>query len=148
MVVDTLKMNSAAEDLRDKCVQRAGIGGKFHQANNERSEDIHELPGIVMYAPDSRWKQFLDLKYKCAVNAEGAAECKRVPDSKSRTKSGAYGMWKYMGTIGKQGWTPQAKGSKQACSGSCHDPTDCDIKSDCICAAPKQGEGTFLDLWS
>ena len=134
IVVDTLEMNRAAEDLREKCVQGEGIGGKFHQANVEREDNIQELPEIIMFAPNSRWKEWLDLKYKCAVDARGNAQCKPADVPKPRTKGGAYGAWKYMGTIGKQGWRPVGN---RKCSGSCYDPTDCDINSDCLCASDK-----------
>ena len=154
--VDTMEMNGAAEDLRGKCVQAQGIGGRFHQSNDDRDEQINELPEIFMFGPNSKWKQFLDLKYKCAVDANGDAECKPAEKPPPRTKGGAYGVWRYMGTIGKQGWTPMPKGSKNKCSGSCLNATDCDINSDCLCASdkgmsssrvsPREGFGKLTDI--
>lgn len=136
IVVDTLEMNVAAENLRQKCVQEAAMGGRFHQSNSLRNDEITELPEIAMFAPDSKWKEFLDLKFRCVVKAKGNAECKPLPKTTPRTKSGAYGTWKYMGTIGSQGWSNSGK-DKQSCSGACYNPSDCDINSDCLCASNK-----------
>ena len=138
MVVDTLELNRAAEDLHQHCVQRSGSGGKFHQTS-DRAEGVTELPDIVMYAPKSKWGDFLEVKYQCHVNPKGA-RCKSSPRPIPRTKGGAYGTWRYMGTIGKQGWTklpPSKDSNKRKCGGSCLNPQDCDIDSDCLCASTK-----------
>lgn len=143
IVVDTSEMNRATRDLRTKCVQTQGMGGKFYEADTEAGGSALKMPEIMMLAPDSKWKSFLDLKYHCAVKAEGAAVCKPVPESKPRTKAGAHGNWRYMGTIGQQGWREVPEGSRQACSGSCYNPKDCDVNSDCMCAVPDKGGSLF-----
>ena len=142
MIVDTSNFNGAAEELRDKCVQSQGIGGKFTQQDEMRSRTVVQIPEIMIFAPDSKWKDFLDLKYKCPADAQGDAKCKSAAQSKPRIKSSAYGVQKYRGAFGKQGRTRMPKsGSKQRCSGSCLNPKDCDINSDCVCASNK---GTYL----
>ncbi len=139
MVVDTLELNTAADVLREHCVQKDGVGGKFHETDNRREEGVSELPEVVIYAPDSKWKDFMQAKYGCVVDAKGSSKCKTSAKQTPRTKAGAYGAWKYVGTIGKQGWTQVSSkdSNKRKCGGSCLNPTDCDVNSDCLCASTR-----------
>ena len=137
-----MEMNLAADELREKCVLHAGIGGKYSPPTSRGRDVPFSLPIIVLYAPKSKWNEFLDLKYTCVANAGGVADCKPVPRSTQRTKGGAYGAWRYMGTIGQQGWTTAPGSSAKGCSGNCNDPTDCDIDRDCLCAASTPGKSS------
>ena len=140
IAVDTFEMNYAADELLEKCVISAGSGGKYTPTIEYRRDSAISLPVMVLYAPKSKWDDFIALKYSCRVNAKGTSECKSIPKGTQRTKGGAYGPWRYMGVIGQQGWRIAEGGGESKCSGSCSNPTDCDINSDCLCAAKDRGK--------
>ena len=132
ILVDTLELNTAARKLRDKCVVELGMGGSFHQGDAWREEDVHELPEILMFGPGSKWEDFLAMKYACLTDSKGAAKCKPLDllqPTKKKSKS--------VPETHNGGTVPVPKGNKQACSGSCLDPSDCDINSGCVCASDK-----------
>ena len=105
-----------AETLESKCVSRLGSGGKFDLAWDTTSEWDRWIPHIIVFGKSSLMESWLDLILRSRLITH------ENPKSGSR---------KFGGT------GPVPKGSQQACSGSCMDPNDCNINSDCICASNK-----------
>ena len=140
MIVDTQELNSAAQDLYGKCVDGEGNGGYFHHAE----ADMINLPDIILFGPGSDAEEFLDLKFNCFTDDNGDAICRNLDQTadKQQNPSNSENASSNPSPVPKgskktkpapKHTRPHPKGSK--CSGSCLDPDDCDINSDCVCAS-------------
>lgn len=69
--------------------------------------------------------------YDCITDANGDPVCKNKEQSTKQKQR------PHHRTNGQHLPGPTPKGVKQACSGSCLDPDDCDISNDCLCASDK-----------
>lgn len=69
--------------------------------------------------------------YNCITDINGDPICKNV-EQPAIKKALPYDL-----ASGQHLPGPIPKGAKQACSGSCLNPEDCDTNSDCLCASNK-----------
>ena len=76
-------------------------------------------------------RDFFDLKFHCVLDDRGNAQCHNTDpsiqgeDEKSELETQS------------EGGDSNSHNGQKVCSGSCLNPDDCDIKSDCLCASTK-----------
>ena len=135
ILVDTLELNSVADGLREHCVQLSGMGGKYRQKFT--TQNWASLPDVFLFETRSKLQDTLDIKHHCLADDPG--KCKSSPKPIPRTKGGAYSAWTSKGPIGQQFWRKVSSkdSNRRKCGGSCLNPTDCDVNSDCLCASTK-----------
>ena len=94
--------------------------------------DIEDFPNICICGPDSDAERYLDFLYNCITDTEGNPVCnnraQKEPEWIHYLNNGP-------DLLGPQ--DPVPKGAKEACSGSCLDPEDCNVGNDCLCASDK-----------
>ena len=139
MFVETRKLNAKADSLRNKCVENQASGGLFHGVQEWRGLDIEELPNIYICGIESEAERELDYLYDCITDANGNKLC----NNDVLLEQDDPDWIRYIENVKiPDPQQPVPKGAKQACSGSCLNPEDCDLGSDCLCASTK---GMFLD---
>ena len=97
--------------------------------------DIEEYPNVCICGVNSKAEMFLDYQYNCITDAEGNPLCENREQTTEEEPEWKH--WLNDGPHLRGAEDPVPKGAKQACSGSCLDPEDCDIGSDCLCASDK-----------
>ena len=80
-----------------------------------------------MAALTSRAKRLLDLKVACTSDATGNEQCEADEMTEQLQNT----------NIGSSPETPASRSKGKQCSGSCVDPDQCDIDSNCLCASDK-----------
>lgn len=95
------------------------------------------VPDIFIYSTDSAMKKFIDSNFACVPDSEGNAKCHNmdVSDSGTDMKLPSQPEPEKKTPLHQQDGKSSSAQSK--CSGSCYNPQDCDINSDCICATDK-----------
>ena len=95
-----------------------------------RNLDIQELPDICICARDSDAWKWLESQYNCFTDVERNPICYPL-------KGKINAFTHVVAQIPPQDPAPGPNGGKQACSGSCLDPEDCDSSENCLCASNK-----------
>ena len=105
-----------------------------------------EVPVITISGPNSKFNKALKLRYRCQKQPDGTAICPNIDESSQASSSKGQ---KSGAGASSSGTSTQAEGTgKQACSGTCFNPDDCDINSDCLCASKRGNRNDMILLRS
>ncbi|KAL8655535.1 MAG: hypothetical protein Q9226_003012 [Calogaya cf. arnoldii] len=138
----------ATKAVIEQCVALQRKGGWISTGDRRPSDNSPWPLAIYVYHPTSRFKQFLDIKYACDVDAEGQPTChstdeNQPPRKKPKTSddptfddAGQSGSGSVQGTTAPgtsaPGTSAPVAPSAQQCGGRCFHPIDCG-GSDCKC---------------
>ena len=82
-------------------------------------------------------ERYLDYMYDCITDINGEKLCKNQQDLEDERRDDTDWMQFLTDVKLPMSENPVPKGAKRACSGSCLNPEDCDIGSDCLCASTR-----------
>ena len=164
------ELREKLDKTRRECVQQQGVGG--HSSHLEANMftgkypllflHLHDsvlnlvvrplpqipksVPDIFIYSTDSAMQRFVDLNFACVPDREGNAQCRNTDASSNENSETSQPQPEPEdeGSLYQSG--VDVGGNWNSCSGSCYDPSDCDINNNCLCASDKGTDTLIFSL--